>query len=549
MQLTHKKRNRKAIIITAAAMLTGILLILAGFFGGSVIALFNKGFDLMKITNEDLGKEISSDIEVEFDNLDLTDKATQMIGNPQGDYGVDNKTITLDFSHAKEDDERLYFSSIKQHVTIQGTIRALEDTEYNEIAEEFYKRYDYIYYRNIENGTWSSDVKLEDFRKMILEPVLPYCIDVTSVSAFNWYRFIPAGIVIFLISLLLEICFVFKLRKRIVLPIVFGIAVIVPAILFFNHIRAMLTIKKAGDGLYTMKNLECTDTQGMLDSGSSSVNELLEWILDKHFYGMPNIFESQFSFGCSAFAATTPEGDHLFGRNFDYPETDTLLVYSHPEGCYESIGIADLGILGVGPTYPVSSDSIPGRLIMIMTPYYVVDGMNEKGVGAGILQLNIEETHQDNGKPDLLVFCAVRAILDKCASVDEALELLDSYDIHSDTKTDYHLFITDRFGRYVVVEWLDGEMVTVEQPCCTNSVIAPGEHYNQGLPDNRLPDMEKCLGASRVVTESEAMVILDKVQTKNLTEWSCVYNLDDFTVNICLDADYEKVYTFSALGG
>ena len=196
MQLTHKKRNRKAIIITAAAMLTGILLVSAGFFGGSVVALFNKGFDLMKITNEDLGKEISSDIEVEFDNLDLTDKATQMIGNPQGDYGVDNKTITLDFSHAKEDDERLYFSSIKQHVTIRGTIRELEDTEYNEIAEEFNKRYDYIYYRNIENGTWSSDVKLEDFRKMILEPVLPYCIDVTSVSAFNWYRFIPAGIVI-----------------------------------------------------------------------------------------------------------------------------------------------------------------------------------------------------------------------------------------------------------------------------------------------------------------------------------------------------------------
>jgi hypothetical protein len=31
-----------------------------------------------------------------------------------------------------------------------------------------------------------------------------------------------------------------------------------------------------------------------------------------------------------------------------------------------------------------------------------------------------------------------------------------------------------------------------------------------------------------------------------MTEWSCVYNLDDFNVNICLDGDYSKVYTFKA---
>ena len=40
--------------------------------------------------------------------------------------------------------------------------------------------------------------------------------------------------------------------------------------------------------------------------------------------------------------------------------------------------------------------------------------------------------------------------------------------------------------------------------------------------------------------------ILEKVKDNQITEWSCVYNLDDFTVSICLDADYTKVYTFSA---
>jgi hypothetical protein len=180
---------------------------------------------------------------------------------------------------------------------------------------------------------------------------------------------------------------------------------------------------------------------------------------------------------------------------------------------------------------------------MVMTPYFVVDGMNEKGVGAGILQLTIEEPHQDNGKPDLLVFCAIRGILDYCASVDEALVLLESYDIHSDLGN-YHLFITDKSGRYVVVEWLDGEMVVTEHPCCTNSVIAPGEFYDMGDPDSRKGTIESCLGSDHVVTEEEAMEILDKVHNKRMTEWSCVYNLEDFTVSICLDADYSKVYTF-----
>ena len=140
---------------------------------------------------------------------------------------------------------------------------------------------------------------------------------------------------------------------------------------------------------------------------------------------------------------------------------------------------------------------------------------------------------------------AIRGILDTCTSVDEALSLLESYDIHSDLGN-YHLFITDRSGRYVVVEWLDNEMVVTEYPYCTNSVIAPGMYYDMGDPDDRITTIDENLGPSLIATEQEAMDILDKVHNKQgLTEWSCVYNLDDFTVSICLDADFGTTYTFS----
>ena len=533
------KRNKKAIIITAIIMLVGILLVLAGFFGGWFVGLFYEDLDYQNISDEDLGKPVETDIFVYYDDIDLENKTLQLVGDMNEEY----KFILLDFSQVSDEVEKSYYSKNLQNITISGTLRAVDDAEYREVAESLFRLYDYLY----EEGDLKERITIDEFHQLLLDSVIPYCIDVKTVDSFYWLPFIPIGIVIVIVTLLLEICFIFKLKKRIVLPVVLGILIIVPFIMFFDHIRTILTINKVTDGFYTMKNLECTDTQGMLDSGSDSVDELILWISDNHLYGMAGLLgENKVGFGCAAFAAVTPEGDHLFGRNFDLFETDTLLIYSHPDGAYESIGIADLGVFGVGQTASISPDSSLGKLIMVVTPYAIVDGMNEKGVGAGILQLNIEETHQDNGKPNLLIFCAIRGILDTCASVDEALLLLDSYDIQSGLDADYQLFITDKSGKYVVVCWLGGEMTVVEYPCCTNSVIAPGEYYDMGSPDDRLGTIEICLGSDMVVTEEEAMEILDIVHNKDLTEWSCVYNLDDFTVSICLDSDYENVYTFSA---
>lgn len=521
-------------------MFIGVLLVLLGIFGGRIFAGSSKDFDYKNIQPSDLGKTVKTDILVYYDSLELDNKDLQFFGENMEDE--DYVFLLLDFSNLSAKEKKIYYAKFYQHITITGKLRAVDDAEYSEVCEALYKRYDYIFENKEDPG-----FTIDEFHELLTYNVLPYCIEVTSVKAFNWTPFAVAGAALFLIAFIVEICFVFKLKKRIVLPIVFGLMIIIPAIMLFNHIRTMLSVKKVTDGFYTMKNLECTDTKGMMESGAGSVNEFIDWMLDNHVYGMPNFIfnEDDYSIGCASFAATTSDGDHLFGRNFDYPETDMVLVHSHPKDAYESIGCADLAVFSVGQTSTLDPDSPLGRFVMVLTPYFIVDGMNEKGVGAGILELNIDEAHQDQGKPDLLVFCAVRAILDNCASVDEALALLESYDIHSDLGYNYHLFITDRSGRYVVVEWLGGEMVVTEYPACTNSVIAPGDYFDMGDPDNRIDTICTGLGTERVVAESEAMMILDEVSS-SLTEWSCVYNLDDFTVSICLDTDYENVYTFRA---
>ena len=428
------------------------------------------------------------------------------------------------WSVLSEADKELYFSNYGQHITIKGTIKSVSDEELQEVFNKMYELYDPIFAER------DSDMTLEEFHGYLTDPFIPYAIEITSIGTFNWTPFIPAGIIVFLLALVLEICFVFKLKKRIVLPVVCGLFVLIPVIMFFNHIRTMTSVKKVTDGLYTMENYLCTDTKGLLESDAHTVSDLFDWILDRHFYGLKvDINEDNFAFGCAAFAANTPDGDHLFGRNFDYMETDSVLVHSHPKGAYESIGVADLAVLGVGKAFSVDPDSALGKLYMAIAPYVIVDGINEKGVGAGILELDIDETHQDNGNPDLLIFCAIRGILDNCASVDEALAFLRSYDIQTDLNATYHLFITDKSGKYVVVEWLENEMVVTERACATNSVVAPGKHFDEGDPDDRLPTIDQCLGSSRVASETDAMKILAKVKNVRFTEWSCVYNLEKFT--------------------
>ena len=130
-----KKRNKKAIIITAIVMFIGILLVLAGFFGGWFLGLFYKDLDYKNITPADMGKQIETDIQVYYDNIDVPDKTLQLLGGLNSD---DYKFIILDLSNLSEEDKETYYDSIIQHITIKGTLRAVDDEEYQEVIDALF---------------------------------------------------------------------------------------------------------------------------------------------------------------------------------------------------------------------------------------------------------------------------------------------------------------------------------------------------------------------------------------------------------------------------
>ena len=359
-----------------------------------------------------------------------------------------------------------------------------------------------------------------------------------------------AGSVIALVSLLL-----IKLSPKVIilgtLVLMFA-GVITLVVVYRNRISTFASLKEHEPGVYAMNCKEDYKLQAMLDAGISNEGELLSAISDEMFWGMP-LNVSGMSFGCSSFAVTAPDGHHLMGRNYDYPETDLLMIYSDPEDGYASIGMADIGLMGLGTdegeTDPLSAGS---RFMSVAFPYLTVDGINEAGVGISILQLEHEEIHQDTGKPDILMNVAIRAILDTCGSTDEALALLDSYDMHSMIDRSFHLFITDRSGRSVIVEWIDNEMAVTEDGKVTNHILCSG--YTEGDPDtdsmNRYKiltdNLSSCGGTADAAT---AMIFLSDAALRSddpgrmQTEWSCVYDLDDFQVIVCTDTVYDHSFT------
>ena len=158
-------------------------------------------------------------------------------------------------------------------------------------------------------------------------------------------------------------------------------------------------------------------------------------------------------FGCSTFVARTPDGHALFGRNFDLePRTPPLVVRTRPRGGYASVSTTGLLFLGF-PDGAVPSP-LPRRLALLAAPFVPVDGVNEKGLAAAVLMLPGERPPEpDTGRTPIQTTLAVRLVLDRAATVDEALALLGRYEMHHAIGSAFHVHLSDATGASAVVEW------------------------------------------------------------------------------------------------
>ena len=244
-------------------------------------------------------------------------------------------------------------------------------------------------------------------------------------------------------------------------------AIAAAAFILYGRIATMASVKYVGSDLYTMNFQQDYHLDKALDANIKSESDLLKFICDDMFFGY-QVDANLEKYACSAFVTKTPDGKYLGGRSFGLGGTDTLCVYTHPSDGYASISTVSTDMLNVGADNAYPTTSLEGRAALLATPYIAVDGMNEKSLFTALLDLSMGETHMETGNRDLTVTMAVRLLIDRAATVDEAIELLRNYDIHTGHGWTQHLFVGDASGDGAVIEWHKGQMKVVKSPICTN---------------------------------------------------------------------------------
>lgn len=178
-------------------------------------------------------------------------------------------------------------------------------------------------------------------------------------------------------------------------------------------------------------------------------------------------------FGCCSITAENAgsAGGKIYGRNFDYPNNSAMIIHTKPAEGYESVSTCyPYFVTGKTPWAPESE--MERTVVGLSSIFAPLDGMNTEGLYISILQLDKESTNQtDPNKKDVTTTVAVRYILDNAASVEEALEILEGFNMHNVFKTAYHYAIADNTGKSVVVEYINNEMKVTDAKVVTNHYL------------------------------------------------------------------------------
>lgn len=243
---------------------------------------------------------------------------------------------------------------------------------------------------------------------------------------------------------------------------------------------------------------------------------------------------------CTGFSATGANGDKYFSHNEDWVKSNYVVVTTHPPKGYPSISVCGVG-------YPDGD-----KEELLATPFYPLSGMNSKGLTVSTYSVPTCQPPNDPEKEALLWPVALRLLLDRAATVEEAIALLDDYNIIIEEGNGMQFFIGEASGNSAIVAWIDGKAVPVwkEGPwqAVTNFVQtdATPDHF---ICCNRYYTASKTLNKTGSSTTPESAMKLLQATLQGWagggTQFSVVFNQTQGNMYLSFGRRYEKVYSFN----
>ena len=358
-----------------------------------------------------------------------------------------------------------------------------------------------------------------------------------------------------------------KVIKR-VLIILLMIVVLAAAVflgIYFTRIQTIGSIEQLTDyedgyNLYRMDVKYDYSIENVINRGIEDDQMMIDSMLKEVLPLLPVKMKAP-NFGCTSFSLTDTDGDVHMGRNYDFKsDTSAMLVYCTPKDGYKSVAVAALDNVSAN----VPDENIKKKLASLASPFICLDGINEKGVSISVLTLDSEPVRQNTGKPVISTTLAIRLVLDRAATTEEAVELLRSYDMYSSAGRDYHFYITDASGDGRVVEYdcesETRELVATPSEAVTNFFII---YKEKALPNQKNGiyghGRERYDAVMKVLEEEKGNYTNDTVwkamksaaQSPNPddvtsnTQWSVSYNNTDLTAEIAIRRNWEDIIHFA----
>ena len=367
---------------------------------------------------------------------------------------------------------------------------------------------------------------------------------------------------------------------------IFAVAIVVAvACIWGGEIRSISTIESVGGNeyLYKMEYRAAYDLDDVVSRDIDSNAKLLEYVIGRIGKGIPIKMKSAQvadengelgTFACTSFQAAKADGEgYWYGRNYDFYKNPTMVTISHPKKGYASIGVSDMSHFGYG--LDKLPDALARKVNCLAAIYAPVDGINEKGLCTSIMALPNQAACQESGKHKVGTTIIMRLWLDRCATVQEALDLAATLDIRHDTVvgSGYHYMVADANGDCAILEFdkEDGwKSMILRKPAgeksmlVTNHLLSPKYYTTEpdpavGNPHSKSWWRYETAGAylaahDGVLTLEEAQECLAQVHWKDLvweigeiedTQYSNVYDQKNITLTLRNWNDYETSVKFS----
>ena len=335
--------------------------------------------------------------------------------------------------------------------------------------------------------------------------------------------------------------------------------------------------------LYRMDYKVAYDLDEMIELDIDENAELLDYVVGRIGKGLPLKIKSaqvadengkMGTINCTSFQARNADGEgYLFGRNYDYFKNPTMVTVSHPKNGYASIACSDMSHFGY--SLEKLPDSFMKKLSCLAAIYAPVDGINEKGLCTSIMALPKQASQQETPKHNVGTTIIMRLWLDRCATVDEAIALLETVDVRHDAAvgSGYHYMLADAEGNCAVVEFdlFDGwKTLITRKPQGQNSMLVTNHLLHDkylttepdptyGNPHSKSWWRYDTCGAylaehNGILSLKEAQECLALVHWKDLvwengtvedTQYSNVYDQKAVTLDLRNWNDYDTTYHFS----